>query len=94
MQTSTLMTETPPRVPKWTVADRLRKAREEAGLDQAELASRAGLSRATVSNAERGVGIPQRATMLVWAMATGVDPDWLMQGVDEVRVKPGPKPRD
>ena len=80
------------RVPEWTVSDRLRKARETAGLDQAQLAERAGLSRATVSNAERGVGIPQRATLLVWAMATGVDPEWLMAGVEEVRVKPGPKP--
>jgi transcriptional regulator with XRE-family HTH domain len=85
--------QTRARVPEWSVADRLRKAREVAGMDQAELAERAGLSRATVSNAERGVGIPQRATLLVWALATGVDQDWLMQGVEAVRRKPGPKPR-
>lgn len=82
------------RVPEWTVADRLRKARESAGLDQATLAELAGLSRATVSNAERGVGIPQRATMMMWALATGVDLDWLAEGAEEARVKPGPKPVD
>lgn len=66
--------------PVWSVADRLRKARESAGLDQRELAERAGISRQTVSNAERGAGHPQRATLRVWAMATGVPLEWLLEG--------------
>lgn len=79
-------------VPQWSLADRLRKAREVAQLDQAELAHRAGLSRATVSNAERGVGVPQRATLAVWAKVTGVDEGWLSQGWEAERRKPGPRP--
>lgn len=67
-----------PSVPAWSVADRLRKAREHAGLDQRQLAARAGISRGTVSNAERGVGIPNLTTLLAWAHATDVDVAWLL----------------
>lgn len=79
-------------VPRWSVADRLRKAREVAGLDQAELARLAGISRATVSNAERGAGVPQRATLRAWALVTGVNADWLTEGWEAERRKPGPRP--
>lgn len=65
----------------------------EAGLDQVTLAELAGLSRATVSNAERGVGVPQRASLEAWAAACGVSPEWLLQAAERERVKPGPKPR-
>ena len=44
-------------IPTWTIADRLRKARESAGLEQNEPALAAGISRATISNSERGVGV-------------------------------------
>lgn len=72
-------------MPSWSLADRLRKAREDCGLDQRELAHRAGISRATVSNAERGVGTPNTATLRVWAAATGVSLAWL---VDELATAP------
>ena len=72
-------------MPRWTIADRLRKAREDCGLDQRELAARAGISRATVSNAERGVGTPNTATLRVWAAATGVSLAWL---VDDAATQP------
>lgn len=70
----------PVRVPTWSITDRLRKAREDAGLDQSALAERAGISRATVSNAERGVGVPNTATLRVWSLATGVPLVWLLEG--------------
>ena len=35
-------------IPEWTVADRLRKARESADLSQAELAELTGISRRTI----------------------------------------------
>lgn len=66
--------------PLWTVSDRLRKAREFAHLDQAELAERIGISRATVSNYERGVGAPRRPILRLWAEETGVPLEWLQQG--------------
>ena len=67
-------------IPEWTVSDRLRKAREFAGIDQFELARRAGLGRNTISNYERGAVTPRRANMLAWAMATGVPIAWLENG--------------
>lgn len=69
-------------VPVFTVADRLRKAREQAGLEQNELAERIGLGRTTISNYERGTTPPKRPLLLSWAMATGVSLDWL-RGFDE-----------
>jgi transcriptional regulator with XRE-family HTH domain len=63
--------------PVWSLADRLRKAREEAGLEQGELAQLAGLSRATISAAENGHRRPAKATIAMWALATGVSRDWL-----------------
>lgn len=68
--------------PVWTLADRLRKSRESAGLEQDELASVAGISRATISAAENGRRSPSRATLAMWAMATGVSRSWLADGID------------
>lgn len=65
-------------VPVWDITDRLRKARESAGLDQRALAGRLGIGHATVGNYERGVTTPKRPLLLAWAMATGVDLPWLV----------------
>lgn len=73
-------------IPQWTLADRLQKARATAGLDQTELARRAGLSRQTVSNYERGTVTPRRSGLIVWALATGVPLEWLVSG--EVMPRP------
>ena len=64
-------------IPEWTQGDRLRKAREDAGLDQKELADRIGVSRATISNAEVGSRETLEVTIRAWAMATGVPLAWL-----------------
>jgi transcriptional regulator with XRE-family HTH domain len=66
------------RIPVWTLADRLQKARETSGLDQFELAERMGISRRSVSNYERGVTRPRVIVLNAWAMATGVDRHWLL----------------
>jgi transcriptional regulator with XRE-family HTH domain len=66
--------------PVWTLRDRLRKAREHAGLEQVELAERAGISRGSVSNYENGVTSPRRPQLLAWAMACGVPLEWLTDG--------------
>lgn len=67
-------------VPEWNLQDRLRKARESAGLDQAELADRIGVARTTVGHYERGLTTPKRPLLLSWALATGVPSDWLETG--------------
>jgi len=75
------------RVPEWTVADRLRKAREAAGMEQTQLAQVAGISRATISAAENG-SRPARATMRLWALATGVPLVWIETGETHKRAAP------
>lgn len=68
------------RIPEWTMGDRMRKAREVAGLDQRAFAERLGVSRQTVTNAEKGhVGV-RKITIKAWAMATGVPAAWLETG--------------
>nr|DAL28231.1 MAG TPA_asm: helix-turn-helix domain protein [Caudoviricetes sp.] len=66
-----------PLIPVWTLGDRLRKAREAAGLDQTGMARRLGVSRGTVSNAERETVTPRRSVVMAWALATRVPLDWI-----------------
>jgi DNA-binding XRE family transcriptional regulator len=64
-------------IPAWTLGDRLRKARETAGLSQAELAADIGISRASVVNYEVDRYTPSRPVLLSWALRTGVPLTWL-----------------
>lgn len=67
-------------IPEWTLSDRLRKAREDAGLSQQQLADRLAVSRNTVGNAETGARRPLPITIKAWADATGVPLPWLLTG--------------
>lgn len=67
-------------VPQWTLGDRLRKAREYAGLTQQGLANRMGVARNTVSNSENGLVEVRAITVNAWAVATGVPVAWLRSG--------------
>lgn len=67
-------------IPAFTVADRLRKARETAGLDQTQMAVELGVSRGTISNAERGNTRVKKTLLLAWSMRTGVPSMWLETG--------------
>ena len=69
--------------PMNTLPNRLRVARDYAGLSQTELSQRAELSRTTISAAEAGVKTPARATITVWAFACGVDVEWLRTGYEK-----------
>lgn len=68
-------------IPQWTVADRLRKARIAAGLEQAELARDIDVSRNTVSNYESGHVTPRRIVLRAWSLRTGVPLEWIETGV-------------
>lgn len=65
-------------IPEWDLADRLVKARRHAGVEQAEMASYLGLSRAAVSDFERAKRPPRRVYLLGWASRCGVNLDWLV----------------
>lgn len=72
-------------IPPWSVPDRLRKAREHAGLEQGELAESIDVSRTTVSNYERGHVNPRKIVVRQWALRTGVPFEWLMYGTEDPR---------
>lgn len=69
-------------VPQWSVQDRLRKAREHAGLTQLELAESIGVARNSVSNYESGATKPRQIVLNQWSLATGVPLSWLQLGDD------------
>ncbi|AXH46031.1 immunity repressor [Gordonia phage Phlop] len=79
------------RVPEISLRHRLRIAREEAGLEQQSLAERMGVSRNTVSAAEKGKNAPRKVVLNAWALATGFDVKWLETGIAP---QPGPEGDD
>jgi len=67
---------------EWTIADRLRKARESTGMDKTEFAKITDISRTVVANLEKGVGPYKQYYLLTWAKFTDVSFEWLMTGKD------------
>lgn len=67
--------------PEFTIADRLRKARERTGLDQGDFAARADMSRTTVVNYEQGHRPPRMIYIRAWAAAAGVSVQWIQTGI-------------
>jgi len=71
-------------VPQWHTGDRLRKAREAAGLTQQQLAEFVEISRATVSAYENNAKKPSGPFLVVWAARTGVSKDWIRTGNTDI----------
>lgn len=72
-------------IPTWTVADRIRKAREVAGLDQVELAERLYVARSTVSTWENSsTTVPHRLKIERIAQVCGVSASWLLTGSADI----------
>ena len=68
-------------IPEWTVADRIRKARELAGLEQKDLAERLYVARQTVSTWENNpTTVPHRLKLERIAEVTQVPVSWLLTG--------------
>jgi transcriptional regulator with XRE-family HTH domain len=67
-------------VPVFDMGDRLRKARDAAGLTQTELADALGIGRRSVSRYEDGHQTPKRWIVMAWAEVTGVPFEWLATG--------------
>jgi transcriptional regulator with XRE-family HTH domain len=67
----------------WTLGDRLRKARDHAGLDQKDMAKAFGVTAKTISNREHGRGSPRGDPGELceeWGKLTGVSPQWIAFG--------------
>ena len=69
-----------PRIPTWTLGERMAKARESAGFTQAEMGALFGVASVTVSSWETMTRQPKRllATLARWAELTNVDYAWLL----------------
>jgi transcriptional regulator with XRE-family HTH domain len=79
------------RVPEFQLKDRLRLAREQKHLEQADVAAELGISRATVSNYERGVTVPGKLVINAWAVICDVDVEWLKTGRTQSMHPGGPE---
>lgn len=75
-------------IPEWDLHDRLQKALRESGMSVAALAQRLGVHRNTISSSLHGRVAVDRRTILAWALATGVDAQWLETG--KAPTRPGP----
>jgi transcriptional regulator with XRE-family HTH domain len=73
------MSDTPVSEPR-SIGDRIRHARKEAGLNQADLAERVGVSQPAVANWESGVHDPRRVMLAKIADILRVSPGWLASG--------------
>lgn len=62
--------------PTWTFQDRLRKAREHAGLNQSALAEKLEVASGTIQRWETGVRSPSKKSLQALAEATGVPIEW------------------
>jgi transcriptional regulator with XRE-family HTH domain len=76
-------------IPTWTLADRLRKARMSAGLDQRELAQLMDYSHGAIAQWESGHRNARPRVLKLWALATGVPFDWLCYGEQGSSGDPG-----
>ena len=66
--------------PQWTLADRMRKSRTDAGLTAQQIADAIGISRKSVTNYETGSTHPLRPILAAWAEVTGTYVEWLESG--------------
>ena len=81
-------------IPEWTAGDRFRKAREDAGLSQQELADAIGVDRNTVSAYELDHRKrPMKMVVNAWALRCAVPVSWLINGSASTRWR-SPSSRD
>lgn len=71
--------------PRFHRGDRLRKARELAGLSHIEMATELDVHRGTITRWERNRGI-RKLTVEAYAARTGVSFQWLWDGTEEQEV--------
>lgn len=65
---------------EFTLGDRIRKARTEAGLDQRSLAAELGVNRNTVALWEHDTAQPRTTSLIAVAAVTDTDLAWLEEG--------------
>jgi transcriptional regulator with XRE-family HTH domain len=71
------------RRPAFSMGDRLRKARELTGLEKQVFAEQIGIHRDSLTKYESDRQAPRPPVLMAWALATGVDLEWLKTGAEE-----------
>jgi transcriptional regulator with XRE-family HTH domain len=71
-------------IPEWTLADKLRKSRQEVGMDQRSFAEQLGVTSSAYAQWEAGRATPRDLVAIAKRVQarTGVDALWLL-GLDE-----------
>ncbi|WP_315503686.1 helix-turn-helix transcriptional regulator [Actinomyces radicidentis] len=69
-------------IPRFGLPDRIRKARETAGLDRSQAADALELARRTLYRYESAAAVPPRRNLVALAALTGVSDHWLITGDD------------
>lgn len=69
-------------IPKWSLADRLRKSLEHAGVEVDNMAQYLEVHPNTIRNWIAGRTRPRPSDLKLWAMRTGVPHRWLLSGDD------------
>ena len=69
--------------PTWTLAQRFRRARLLAGLEQADVARALGVSRGTISTWETGKTEPSASNFVRFAQVTGQPLEWFAEAVND-----------
>jgi transcriptional regulator with XRE-family HTH domain len=77
-------------VPQFELRHRLHRALEVADIKPETMAGQLGKSVTTIRNYLAGRTVPDRATLIVWAMLCGVDPAWLTGDEGEGGSPPDP----
>lgn len=65
------------------LGDRIRMARKNAGLTQAELAEKIGKAFGSINNYERGHRLPDAQVLKNICEITGANPGWLLTGEEK-----------
>lgn len=74
--------------PTWTFQDRIRKAREHAGLNQSALAEKLEVAPGTIQRWETGVRSPSKKSLQALAEVTGVPLEWFYADSEDPSASP------
>ena len=64
-------------IPTFTMGERLRKARESAGVSEQEMAALLEVTDRTIRNYESDARPIKRPSLVVWSIRTGVPVEWI-----------------
>lgn len=76
---------------KKRIAERLRKARNDAGLTQAQLASQSGVGRSAIVHYENAKAIPGGMELIKLANSLGETPNYLLSGSEQFHESTDPE---